>query len=95
MIRVLDLKPPLRHVRILNYEDTVLWPQDYMPAFREYKRRFGHLIIPNNYVHRDGTLLGMLVRHLNRGYATIPDTHFNELVNVLGLRVSRHPAENN
>ena len=59
-----------------------------MPAFREYKRRYGHLIIPNNYVHRDGTLLGMLVRHVTRGYTTIPDTHVNELVNMLGLRLS-------
>jgi hypothetical protein len=59
-----------------------------MPAFREYKHRLGHLIIPNNYVHRDGTLLGMLVRHVTRGYTTIPDTHVNELVNMLGLRLS-------
>ena len=72
----------------------MLWPQDYMPAFREYKRRYGHLIIPNNYVHRDGTLLGMLVRHLTRGYAAIPDCHFNELVNVLGFRLPRPPGIN-
>ena len=65
-----------------------------MPAFREYKRRYGHLIIPNNYVHRDGTLLGMLVRHLNRKYALIPDCHFNELVNVLGFRLPHFPENN-
>ena len=80
------LKHLIDYVTITDYEDLVLWPQDYMPAFREYKRRYGHLIIPNNYVHRDGTLLGMLVRHINLGYATIPDRHFNELINVLGFR---------
>ncbi len=57
-----------------------------MPAFREYKRRYGHLIIPTDYVHRDGTLLSMLIRHINLGYTVIPDCHFYELVSVLGFR---------
>ena len=73
-------------VQVPTYEETVLWPQDYMPAFRAFKRKFGHMIIPNNYIHSDGTPLGMLVRHLSKGYTTIPDKYCKELVCVLGLR---------
>ena len=58
-----------------------------MPAFREYKMRHGHLAIPDRHVHRDGTVLGMLVRHITKGLTDIPDSHFNELVNVLGFRL--------
>lgn len=70
-----------------DYEAEVLWPKDYMPAFREFKSRYGHMLIPNNYVHRDGTMLGMLIRHLRKGYTAIPKRHVKELLDVLGLRV--------
>ena len=49
--------------------------------------RHGHLAIPDRYVHRDVTVLGMLVRHITKGLTDIPDRHFNELVNVLGFRL--------
>lgn len=69
-----------------SYEDNIMWPQDYMPAFRAFKRKFGHMIIPNNYIHPEGTPLGMLIRHLSKGYATIPNKYRKELLDVLGLR---------
>lgn len=72
-----------------SYEEKFLWDQDYMPAFRAFKRRYGHMIIPNNYVHSDGTLLGMLVRHISKGYLRVPDNYANELRAVLGLSFFR------
>ena len=74
---------------VSKYVETVLWPEDYMPAFRAYKRKFGHMVIPNNYIHSDGTLLGMLVRHLSKGYTRIPDKYHKELLCILGLRLHK------